>query len=158
MSGNAIARLQRVLARVGRNSGLLGGKYRCFLGTGSGSINNQMVRRERSAGWLTMQESGIQVSSKPAPRSKLLVDSFPPWQGICQDMKRRAGLYTPATRNGFTNTLGNGPEIFASTRNTSSVAPSERVLVSLDCPSLSSLFCEIHASSVLPARLLNSGL
>ena len=126
MSGNAIARLQRVLGRVGRNSGLLRGKYRCCLGTGSGSINNQMVRRERSAGWLTMQESGIQVSSKPAPRSKLLADSFPPWQGICQDMKRRAGLCTPATRNGFTNTLGNGPEIFASTRTTSSVAPSEK--------------------------------
>src|SRR5215471_6393422 len=61
-------------------------------------------------------------------RSKLLADSCPPWQGIYLDMKRRAGLYTPATRNGFTNSLGNGLEIFAYTRTTSSVAPSEKTI------------------------------
>src|SRR6516164_294961 len=131
MSGHAIARLQRVLDRVGRNSGLLRGKYRCCLGTGSGWSNNQTARRQRSAGWLTMQESEIRVSSKPAQRSKLLADSFPPWQGIYLDMKRRAGLYTPATRSGFTNSLGNGPEIFAYTRTTSSVAPSEKNVIGL---------------------------
>src|SRR5215470_5698969 len=76
-----------------------------------------------------MQESGIRMSSKPVQRSKLLADSCPPWQGIYLDMKRRAGLYTPATRNGFTNSLGNGPEIFAYTHTTSSVAPSEKTII-----------------------------
>src|SRR5262252_5238211 len=75
-----------------------------------------------------MQESGIRMSSKPVQRSKLLADSCPPWQEIYLDMKRRAGLYTPATRNGFTNSLGNGLEIFAYTRTTSSVAPSEKTI------------------------------
>src|SRR5262245_47011805 len=78
-----------------------------------------------------MQESGIRMSSKPVQRSKLLADSCPPWQGIYLDMKRRAGLYTPATRNGFTNSLGNGLAIFAYTRTTSSVAPSEKTIIGL---------------------------
>ena len=34
-----------------------------------------------------------------------------------------------ATRNGFTNSLGNGPEMFAYTRTTSSVAPYEKNII-----------------------------
>jgi hypothetical protein len=73
-----------------------------------------------------MRESGIRASSKPAQRSKLPADSCPPWQGIYLDMKKRAALYTPARRDGFKNSLGNGPETLGYTRTTSSVAPSEK--------------------------------
>src|SRR5215813_15099961 len=130
MSGHAIARLQRVLGRVGRNSGLFAREV-SLLPRHWEWLEQQPNGTSGAIRRLTMQESGIRMSSKPVQRSKLLADSCPPWQGIYLDMKRRAGLYTPATRNGFTNSLGNGLEIFAYTRTTSSVAPSEKTIIGL---------------------------